>query len=128
MQMDPIETIDISGDSTFALMLEAQARGHKLFYYLPRALALEDGTLTAHGQDVSLRDESGNHATLGKRRRVDLGTFDVVHDAPGSALRHELHHHHAYAGAHSSQDVGGERSRSKCATRRKSSFCCAIPI
>jgi glutathione synthase len=43
VQMDPIESIDIAGDSTFALMLEAQRRGHKLFYYQPRALALEDG-------------------------------------------------------------------------------------
>jgi glutathione synthase len=78
VQMDPIETIDIAGDSTFALMLEAERRGHSLFYYLPKALALEDGKLTAHGQDVSVRDERGNHATLGKRRRADLGAFDVV--------------------------------------------------
>ena len=66
VQMDPIESIDIAGNSTFALMLEAQRRGHSLFYYQPKALALEDGRLSAHGQDVTLRDERGNHATLGR--------------------------------------------------------------
>ena len=52
VQMDPIESIDIAGDSTFAIMLEAQARGHELFYYQPKALALKGRTLSATGQPV----------------------------------------------------------------------------
>jgi len=79
VQMDPIQSISIKGDSTFAIMLEAQARGHPLFYYEPRALALDGGTLKAVGHDVEVRDEPGNHFTLGARREVDLSTFDVVH-------------------------------------------------
>jgi glutathione synthase len=78
VQMDPIETINIKGDSTFAMMLEAQARGHQLFYYQTRALALGGGTLWASGQDVKLRDETGNHASLGDMKRIDLGGYDVV--------------------------------------------------
>ncbi len=78
VQMDPIGTINIKGDSTFAMMLEAQARGHQLFYYQTGSLALGDGKLSASGQDVELRDEIGNHASLGKMRRADLGSYDVV--------------------------------------------------
>jgi glutathione synthase len=79
VQMDPIESIDIAGDSTFAIMLEAQLRGHELFYYPPKALVLNGRTLFATGHPISLRDEKGNHFTLGKEVRVDLSTFDVVH-------------------------------------------------
>ena len=78
VQMDPIETINIVGDSTFALMLECQRRGHRLFYYQPGALALRDGHLTTEGRDVTVRDEAGRHAELGPLRRVDLAAFDVV--------------------------------------------------
>ncbi len=78
VQMDPIETINIKGDSTFALMLEAQLRGHRIFYYQTRTLALDGGTLWASGQDVKLRDEIGNHVSLGEMQRVDLGTYDTV--------------------------------------------------
>ncbi len=48
-QMDPIERIDIRGDSTFALLLEAQWRGHDVFYYTPNNLSLRDGRLIAEG-------------------------------------------------------------------------------
>lgn len=78
VQMDPITAIDISGDSTFALMLEAQRRGHSLFHYHVNALAWRDGSLHAAGEDVSVRDEKGNHATLGARRTIDLATQDVI--------------------------------------------------
>jgi len=78
VQMDPIEAVSIKGDSTFALLLEAQARGHRLFYYRTQTLALGGSTLWASGQDVSVRDEPGNHATTGEMRRADLGSFDVV--------------------------------------------------
>ena len=78
VQMDPIQSINITGDSTFAMMLEAQARGHSLFYYQTRTLALRDGSLFATGNDITVRDEKGNHFTLGEERRADLGATDVV--------------------------------------------------
>jgi glutathione synthase len=78
VQMDPIQSINIAGDSTFAMMLEAQARGHRLFYYQTRTLALYSGALFATGHDIHVRDEAGNHYTLGAERRADLGGCDVV--------------------------------------------------
>jgi glutathione synthase len=78
VQMDPIHSINIEGDSTFALKLEAQKRGHSLFYYETKTLALRDGKVFAAGADVSVRDELGNHATIGERRRVDLSSFSVI--------------------------------------------------
>ena len=78
VQMDPIESIDISGDSTFAIMLEAQARGHSLFYYQTKTLAY-DGTLTALGHDVTVQDVKGSHFKLGAEKRIDLSTQNVLH-------------------------------------------------
>ena len=78
VQMDPIERINIRGDSTFALMLEAQARGHAVSYYTPDRLALIEGRLFTTVHAVSVRDEVGNHFTLQEARRVELGEFDVV--------------------------------------------------
>jgi glutathione synthase len=78
VQMDPIERINIRGDSTFALMLEAQARGHRLAYYTPDRMALHDGTLLATVQSLAVRDELGNHYTLGEEKRVELAQFDVI--------------------------------------------------
>ena len=78
VQMDPIQSINIKGDSTFAMMLEAQARGHSLFYYHTNTLALRDGKLFATGHEVRVKDEPGNHYELGARQRVDLATMDTV--------------------------------------------------
>jgi glutathione synthase len=78
VQMDPIQSINIKGDSTFAMMLEAQARGHSLFYYQTNTLALRDGTLFASGHEVRVRDEPGNFYELGARQRIDLSTMDTV--------------------------------------------------
>jgi glutathione synthase len=77
-QMDPIASIDIRGDSTFAMLLEAQARGHSIFYYTPDKLALKRGTLLATGQTLQVRDTIGDHFTLSDPRTVDLATLDVV--------------------------------------------------
>jgi len=77
-QMDPIERIDITGDSTFALLLEAERRGHALFYYTPADLALDGATLRARGHDLKLADVVGAHVELGERRIVDLASQDVV--------------------------------------------------
>ncbi|GLK83536.1 glutathione synthase [Ancylobacter defluvii] len=78
VQMDPIDRINFAGDSTFALMLEAQARGHALSYYTPDTLALRDGELFATVQPVEVRDIKGDHFTLGDRQRVRVDGFDVI--------------------------------------------------
>ena len=78
VQMDPIEKINIAGDSTFALMLEAQARGHSLHVYGAEALTLKDNHLTARIRAATVRDTVGDHVTLGAPERFDVGDFDVV--------------------------------------------------
>jgi glutathione synthase len=78
VQMDPIERINIRGDSTFALLLEAQARGHALSYYTPDRLVLLGHRLFAATQPLKVRDKEGDHFTLGERKRADLATYDVV--------------------------------------------------
>jgi glutathione synthase len=78
VQMDPIERINIRGDSTFALLLEAQARGHALAYYTPDRLAMRDGRVFATVRALSVVDREGSHFTLGDARRVELTDFDVV--------------------------------------------------
>jgi glutathione synthase len=78
VQMDPIERIKIGGDSTFALLLEAQNRGHRLDYYTPDRLAMRDGQVFAAVRPLTVRDEQDEHFTLGETRRVALATFDVV--------------------------------------------------
>ncbi|MGO4128732.1 glutathione synthase [Inquilinus sp. YAF38] len=78
IQMDPIETIDIGGDSTFAMALEAQARGHRLWHYLPRALSLHDGKLTAKARPLTVQAVRGNHFAFAEWETVDLGAVDVI--------------------------------------------------
>jgi glutathione synthase len=78
IQMDPIGPINIAADSTFRIALEAQARGHALFYYTPDRLAFQEGRVTARGWPLSLRRVAGDHFTLGDEREADLGEFDVV--------------------------------------------------
>ena len=77
-QMDPIGPINIDGDSTFRIALEAQARGHELFYYTPDMLAFDEGKVTARGHALQVRREKGNHYTLGNAEVLDLSTMDVV--------------------------------------------------
>ena len=78
VQMDPIERINIRGDSTFALLLEAQRRGHELRYYTPDRLAMAQGRVFAGVQPLNVRDELGSHFALGEPTRTDLATFDVI--------------------------------------------------
>jgi glutathione synthase len=78
VQMDPIERINIRGDSTFALLLEAQARGCDLAYYTPDRLALRDGEVFATVRSLTVRDVEGDHFTLGEAKRVALASFDVI--------------------------------------------------
>jgi glutathione synthase len=78
VQMDPIAHINIKGDSTFALLLEAQARGHALSYYTTDRLAMRDAQVFATVQDLTVLDREGDHFTLGAERRIAMTEFDVV--------------------------------------------------
>ena len=78
VQMDPIERINISGDSTFALLLEAQRRNHEISYYTPDRLALRGARLFAAVQALHVRDKEGDHFSLGGPASVSLDEFDVV--------------------------------------------------
>jgi glutathione synthase len=78
VQMDPIGSINIDADSTFALMLEAQARGHSLWHYHVRDLALHAGRVVAHAQPVEVRRVKGDHFSFGPAEELDLGQVDVV--------------------------------------------------
>jgi len=78
VQMDPIERINIRGDSTFALLLEAQARAYPVSYYTPDQLALRDGKVSTTVRPLAVRDQAGDHFTLGEPRHAELSSFDVV--------------------------------------------------
>ena len=79
VQMDPLDSINIAGDSSFALMLSAQARGMTLWHYGADALTWRDGRLWADAHPVSVRREAGNHFSFGDKARIDLGRdVDVV--------------------------------------------------
>jgi glutathione synthase len=77
-QMDPIEHIDVPGDSTLAILLSAQERGHDLFYYTPNDLTLNEGRLLATGAGLTVRDDPHDHFDLHDPRVVDLEDMDVV--------------------------------------------------
>ena len=81
VQMDPIERVRIAGDSTFALLLEAQARGHELSYYTPDRLAMVDGEVFATVQPLSVRDKAGDHFSLGEAKRVKLSSLNCARSA-----------------------------------------------
>ena len=78
VQMDHVSGITIKGDSTFALCLEAERRGHQLFHYTPDRLSLRDGVATARVETMVLTEDQGRHFTLGEPTKVDLSTMDVV--------------------------------------------------
>ena len=109
VQMDPIERIRIAGDSTFALLLEAQARGHTLLYYTPDRLNLQGARLFVEAQPLTVRDEQGEHARLGEARddRACRPRRRAV--APGPAVRPRLYRDHPPARAHPPAHSGGQR-------------------
>jgi glutathione synthase len=78
VQMDPIEGINIEGDTTFLMMEQAQARGHSIFVYLTDSLAMEGGRVFARGRDVEVRRVAGDHFKAGPVRRAELTEFDVI--------------------------------------------------
>ncbi len=77
-QMDPMETVNINGDSTFVLMLEAQKRGYELWHYLVNDLSYRDGNVTALARPVTVRREPGNHFDFGEAVVIDLADVDIV--------------------------------------------------
>ena len=80
VQMDPLESINIAGDSSFALMLSAQARGHRLWHYDVRSLAWENGCITARARPVRVQRVAGEHYGFeGDEAKIDLAEdIDVV--------------------------------------------------
>ena len=78
IQMDHVSTIDIDGDSTFVLGLEAERRGYSVWHYTPRELIFRDRKVMAHAQPMKLRREKGNHFTLGASEMLDLSKIDVI--------------------------------------------------
>ena len=99
VQMDPIARINIRGDSTFALLLEAQKRGHGLSYYTPDKLSLRGEELVAPVQMLTVRDEVGDHFTLGEPQARAVGRLRRHPAAAGPAVRSRLHHLDAFARA-----------------------------
>ena len=104
IQMDPIQSIKIETDSTFALGLEAQSRGYSLYHYLPSALRLENGEVTAKANKMALKREKGNHFTLGPDEIINLKTdvdmiwlrqdppFDMAYITSTHILEHVVPH------------------------------------
>jgi glutathione synthase len=78
VQMDHIHTVNIAGDTSFALSLEAQRRGHQLYHYTPDRLALSGNQVFARIEEMRVRDEKGNHYDLGEPQRTDMSEMDVV--------------------------------------------------
>ncbi len=78
IQMDPIDNIDIDADSSFVLALEAQKRGHALYYYQPKELTLREHRVVARMRPLSVRRKQGDHFSLGEAVPTDLSMMDVV--------------------------------------------------
>ena len=78
VQMDHISTVSIAGDTSFALSLEAQRRGHELFHYTPDRLSMQDGRIFARIEAMEVRDVKGDHFTLGEQVRTDMSDMDVI--------------------------------------------------
>jgi glutathione synthase len=78
LQMDPIGSVNIDADSTFRIALEAQARGHELFFYTPDRLAFREGRVLARGWPIEVRRVKGDHVSYGPETEIDLANWDVV--------------------------------------------------
>jgi glutathione synthase len=103
VQMDPIERINIAGDSTFALLLEAQSRGLEIFYYTPDRLSLRGVDVIAVAQSLVVKDSKGDHYILGEPKEIFLRDMDVV------LLRQDPPFDLAYiTSTHLLEKVGGE--------------------
>ncbi len=78
IQMDHVATLQIGGDTTFALALEAQRRGHSLHHYTPDQLTMRNGLVHAKAEPMTVRDVAGDHFDLGETQKLDLTEIDVV--------------------------------------------------
>ncbi|MCJ2014525.1 glutathione synthase [Methylobacterium sp. J-076] len=78
VQMDPIQNIRVAGDTTFALLLEAQRRGHRLYYYTPDRLSMQGRRVTARVEGLTVKDVQGDHFALQAPERIDLAECDAV--------------------------------------------------
>ena len=116
VQMDPIANIRVAGDSTFALLLEAQARGCRLLHYTPDRLRLSKNRVEAMAEPLEVKDVAGDHARLGEPLLVDLSTVDVV------LLRQDPPFDLAYITTTISSSASS-RARSSSTTRAASAIC-----
>ena len=110
VQMDPIDRIDIRGDSTFAILLEAQKRGHDIFYYTPLDLSLREGQASRARPDAESRRQARRALRAFESAHRKSGRPRCRPAAAGPAVRHGLHHDDASARAHPSQDARRQRS------------------
>jgi glutathione synthase len=78
VQMDPIEKLNLEGDSTFALLYEAQTRGYEIDFYTPNMLTLEDGILLAEAYQISLKNNPSEIIKSNGAKSVQLDKYDVV--------------------------------------------------
>jgi len=76
--MDPIARINIKKDSTFAMMLEAQRRGHELVYLEPADLWVNGGEALGSMRRVTVRDDPADWFSLGEREEAPLGSLDLL--------------------------------------------------
>src|SRR4030081_1143229 len=106
VQMDPIERINIRGDSTFALLLEAQKRGHGLSYYTPDKLSLLGEELVAPVQLLTVRDKPAHLFPRGRPGAGPVCAFRSPPAASTPAFRSRLHHLDAFSRASASEDAG----------------------
>ena len=79
-QMDPIENINIAGDTSFAMIEQAQTRGHEIWIFQPYHVAYEGGKVTAQAKPLKVKREQGNHYELGEEKVLDLANdIDIIH-------------------------------------------------
>ena len=87
VQMDPLERINVAGDSTFAIMLKAQELGHELYWYSPEDLSFAEWRLWTMGYPVTVQRVEGDHYSFGEPRVLDLGRdIDVLAEIENARL------------------------------------------
>ncbi len=109
LQMDPIGSVNINADSTFRIGLEAQARGHELFYYAPDRLAFVEGRITARGFPIELRREVGRNST----RLMDLGCFRGLRHRKSLPVRGQRTHTNARTRKGPAKAIAGKKKVTK---------------
>ena len=98
VQMDPIHGIDKSFDATIRILVEAQSRGHELWYYTPEELGIREGTVLARARRLRFFDRRGERHALESDRVLPLFRSRCRLASAGPSLRHGLYHDHAFIG------------------------------